>query len=64
MDMRTARLFADFAAGRISRRSFVRSAMAMGLSLTAVGQALRAAPVRAQDSTPRQVVFWLDPPVK
>ena len=52
MDMRTAKLFADFAAGRISRRTFVRSAMAMGLSLATVGQMLRATPVRAQDGTP------------
>jgi multiple sugar transport system substrate-binding protein len=52
MDMRAARLFADFAAGRISRRGFVRSAMAMGLSLTTVGQMLRAIPAAAQDSTP------------
>ncbi len=52
MDMRAARLFADFAAGNISRRTFVRGAMAMGLSVTAVGQMLRATPVRAQEGTP------------
>jgi multiple sugar transport system substrate-binding protein len=52
MDMRTAKLFADFAAGHIARRTFVRSAMAMGLSLVTVGQMLRAVPAAAQDGTP------------
>lgn len=52
MDMRTAKLFADFASGHISRRTMVRRAMAMGLSLVTVGQMLRAVPARAQDGTP------------
>ncbi len=47
MDMRTAKLFADFAAGHISRRIFVRRAMAAGLSLVTVGQMLRAVPAAA-----------------
>ena len=52
MDMRTAKLFADFAAGHISRRTFVRRAMAAGLSLVTVGQMLRAVPAAAQDASP------------
>jgi multiple sugar transport system substrate-binding protein len=41
-----------FVQGRIDRRTFVRGAMAMGLSLAAVGQALRAVPALAQDASP------------
>lgn len=52
MDMRTARLFADLVEGRISRRTFVRTAMATGVSLTAAGQMLRAVPASAQELAP------------
>ncbi len=51
-DMRAMRLYSDLVAGRIDRRAFVQRAMAMGLSLGVAGQMLRAAPARAQDSTP------------
>jgi branched-chain amino acid transport system substrate-binding protein len=43
---------AQLHSGAISRRDFAKRAAAIGLSATLVGQALRAAPVSAQDSTP------------
>ena len=52
MDMRTAKLFADFVSGRISRRTFVKTAMATGVSITAAGQMLRAVPASAQEMAP------------
>lgn len=51
-DMRAMRLYADLLAGRIDRRTFVRRAMAMGLSLGVAGQMLRAVPAAAQATNP------------
>jgi multiple sugar transport system substrate-binding protein len=42
--------------GRITRRHFIQSASALGLSATSISSALRANPARAQDAS--QVTFW------
>ena len=42
--------------GRITRRHFIQSASALGLSATAISSALRANPARAQDAS--KVTFW------
>jgi multiple sugar transport system substrate-binding protein len=52
VDMRTMRLYDDFQSGRIDRRTFVRRAMALGVSLGVAGQMLRAVPAGAQDASP------------
>ena len=49
-DPRATQLIAELHAGRIDRRTFVRRAMALGLSITAAGHALRALPALAQDA--------------
>jgi multiple sugar transport system substrate-binding protein len=42
--------------GRITRRHFIQSATALGLSATSISSALRANPARAQDAS--KVTFW------
>ncbi len=42
--------------GRITRRNFIQSASALGLSATSISSALRANPVHAQDAS--TVTFW------
>ena len=42
--------------GRITRRNFIQSASALGLSATAISSTLRANPARAQDAS--KVTFW------
>jgi multiple sugar transport system substrate-binding protein len=42
--------------GRITRRNFIQSASALGLSATSISSALRANPARAQDAS--KVTFW------
>jgi multiple sugar transport system substrate-binding protein len=42
--------------GRITRRHFIQSASALGLSATSISSALRANPARAQDAS--KVTFW------
>jgi len=44
--------------GRITRRNFIQSASALGLSATSISSALRARPASAQDAT--EVVFWTE----
>ena len=44
--------------GRISRRQFIQSATALGLSATAISSELRANPAGAQEAT--EVVFWTE----
>jgi multiple sugar transport system substrate-binding protein len=46
--------------GRITRRHFIQSATALGLSATAITSALRANPAGAQDAG--EVVFWTTHP--
>jgi multiple sugar transport system substrate-binding protein len=42
--------------GRITRRHFIQSASALGISATSISSALRANPAHAQDAS--KVVFW------
>src|SRR3954447_11809199 len=42
--------------GRITRRHFIQSASALGLSATSISSVLRANPARAQDAS--KVTFW------
>jgi len=51
-DSRAIELYAAFLKGTIDRRTFIQRAMALGLSLTAVGHVLRARPALAQDASP------------
>src|SRR5688572_24388716 len=44
--------------GRLTRRNFIQSASALGLSATSISSALRASPASAQDAT--EVVFWTE----
>ncbi len=51
-DPRATELYRAFLGGAIDRRTFIRRAMALGLSLTAVGHVLRANSALAQDASP------------
>jgi hypothetical protein len=55
-DQRLAEVLNKAQRGRISRREAVRRAAALGVSASAVGAALRKAPVMAQGGDPVQ--FW------
>jgi branched-chain amino acid transport system substrate-binding protein len=52
MDPRVAKLVETLHAGAIDRRAFFARAAALGLSASAAGGLLRAAPAAAQDATP------------
>lgn len=50
-DQRVHQLFAQMASGQIGRRDFIKGATALGVSASALGLFLKAAPAAAQDAT-------------
>ncbi|MBA3413865.1 MAG: hypothetical protein H0U10_01385, partial [Chloroflexia bacterium] len=50
-DQRVHQLFAQMASGQIGRREFIKGATALGVSASALGLFLKAAPAAAQDAT-------------